>query len=131
MFAAGIALLICGLAGVVVPFLPSAPFLLLASRYFALSSPKTLNWMLHDRIIGPYIEYYRDGKPLSVGRKAAMIAVMWVGFATSAYFLHQTWYYVVAGLMAVGLSLHFLFGKPHHKPNLVAPQPTSPTSGTS
>lgn len=69
--------------GVVLPGLPTTPFLLLAAACFARSSPKLYRWLLANRHFGPLIRDYRAGLGISVRVKALAIGTMsaFVAFA--------------------------------------------------
>ena len=52
---AGILALVAGVAGALLPVLPTTPFVLLAAACFARSSDRFYNAMLNHRIAGPII----------------------------------------------------------------------------
>ena len=88
--------LICvtfGALGVVVPGLPTTPFLLLASWLFYRSSPKLQQWLLNSWL-GKYIRSYhrRGGRTLS--QKAGAVGIM------VAMVLLSTFVFVPAGSVA-------------------------------
>ncbi len=63
-----------GAAGVVVPLLPTTPFLLIAAFAFARSSTRLNRWLREHRSFGPLIDnWHRDG---SIDRKAKRIAII-------------------------------------------------------
>ena len=68
-----------GAVGVVVPLLPSVPFLILAAFCFAKSNPALERWLVEHPRAGPHILAWRNSRAISrSGKKAAMI-----GFAIS------------------------------------------------
>lgn len=69
--------------GVVVPGLPTTPFLLLAAASFARSSPRLYRWLLANRTFGPLIRDYRAGRGVSMRVKVWAISMMsaFVAFA--------------------------------------------------
>lgn len=81
--AAGLVATLLGLAGTVVPLLPTTPFLLLALWLFAGASPRLHHWLSTHPHLGPGLRaWQRHG---AIGRRAkgwAMVALV-ATFATS------------------------------------------------
>lgn len=92
-----------GLLGVVLPVLPTTPFLLLAAGCFARSSPRLHGWLLAHPLFGPPIRDWeengaisRKAKRLALGSMAAVLLVSVVAGLSWKVLLAQ------AVLIAVG-----------------------------
>ena len=88
--------LICvalGALGVVVPGLPTTPFLLLASWLFYRSSPRLQQWLL-DSWLGKYIRTYHRRGGMTVSQKAGAVGIM------VAMVLLSTFVFIPAGSVA-------------------------------
>ncbi len=70
--AGGGASLAFGTAGIVLPLLPTVPFLLLAAFCFARSSERLHHWLVSHRTLGPPIEDWRRSG--AIGRNAKVAA---------------------------------------------------------
>jgi len=71
---AGVLFVAVGTVGVILPLLPTTPFLLLAAYCFARSSPKLHDWLLNHRSFGPMISNWdRYG---SIDRRSKCIAMI-------------------------------------------------------
>lgn len=55
----GITALLLGLIGIVLPLLPTTPFILLAATCFARGSQRFHDWLLGQRIAGPIIREWQ------------------------------------------------------------------------
>lgn len=77
--------LILGIIGIVVPGLPTTPFLLLTAGLYARSSDKLYNKLISNKILGSYILKYRENKAISLRVKVYSIAIMWVMISLSAF----------------------------------------------
>ena len=79
----GIVFVAVAAVGVIIPGLPTTPFLLLAAAAFARSSPRLYEWLLRNRTFGPLIDDYRAGRGVSARVKATAISIMavFVAFA--------------------------------------------------
>lgn len=75
---AGLGLICVALAviGVVLPLLPTVPFLLLAAFFFANSSERLHNWILAHNLFGPMIQDWNDHRAIRPGaKKAATVSI--------------------------------------------------------
>lgn len=75
---AGLGLVCVALAmvGVVLPLLPTVPFLLLAAFFFARSSSRLHNWLLTHQTFGPLIVDWQSSGVIRPGaKKAATLSV--------------------------------------------------------
>lgn len=77
---AGLGLLAVGLAviGAVLPLLPTVPFLLLASFFFARSSTRLHNWMLSHPTFGPVIDDWNSSG--AIRPRAKKLATLSIAF---------------------------------------------------
>ncbi len=96
----GIVFLILGAIGIILPLLPTTPFLLLAAFCFARGSEKMNNWLLNHRIFGPPIRNWRDYGAVSAKAKNLALMVM-APMAPAAYLLG-------APLWAIGIQSSIL-----------------------
>jgi len=62
----GTLLLVIGSIGVVIPVLPTTPFLLLAAACYIRSSERMHRWMLNNRIFGEFIRNYREERGITL-----------------------------------------------------------------
>ena len=82
----GILMVILGVAGIVLPLVPTTPFLLLAALLFARSSPRWHAWLLHNRHLGPYISAWRDKTGLTATQKLRIAISLTVTMGISVYY---------------------------------------------
>ncbi len=73
-----------GALGIVLPVLPTTPFLLLAAACFARSSPRLHSWLLRHRRLGPYVAGFVEGGGMPASKKRVSIGVLWAFIAVSA-----------------------------------------------
>lgn len=82
-----------GALGVVVPGLPTTPFLLLASWLFVRSSPRLQRWLLQSWL-GKYIRGYQRRGGMTASQKAGAVGIM------VAMVLLSTFVFIPAGSVA-------------------------------
>ncbi len=75
-----------GALGVVLPLLPTTPFLLLAAYAFARSSPRLHRWLLEHKRFGPIIENWGRYGAISRRTKIWSVSAMVAAFAASVAF---------------------------------------------
>ena len=72
----GITSLALGIVGVVLPLLPTTPFVLLSAYCFARSSPRLHDWLIGHRIFGPLIHNWERHKAISPRAKVMAVLSM-------------------------------------------------------
>jgi uncharacterized membrane protein YbaN (DUF454 family) len=93
----GIAVLL-GIIGVVVPGLPTTPFVLLASWCFYKSSPRLQAWLLQS-FLGKYIRDYKKKGGLTTRKRLYIIALMATMVSMSIiFFIPNTTVDIIVGI---------------------------------
>lgn len=77
--------------GVVLPLLPTTPFLLLAAWCFARSSPRFHAWLLHRSVFGRYLRHWQRHRAMPPGSKGRAILFILVTFAFSLWMVKILW----------------------------------------
>ncbi|MCB2054403.1 MAG: YbaN family protein [Geminicoccaceae bacterium] len=72
----GIACLVLGLLGSVLPLLPTTPFVLAAAFAFARSSPRLQAWLYRHPRLGPLITDWKDHGAIAPRAKKMAVAAM-------------------------------------------------------
>lgn len=92
-----------GFIGAFVPGMPTTVFVLLASYFFARSSPRLNGWLRANRWLGPSLRRFQDLGGMTRAAKVAALASMWTAVTISAVLLLAvSW---KASLVAVGLAV--------------------------
>ena len=87
--AAGVICLVFGAAGVVLPVLPTTPFVIAAAVCFSASSPELAAWLERNRYFGPYIEHYRKKTGVPIRQKVGGILFLWVMLGISIVMIQK------------------------------------------
>lgn len=80
---AGLASVVAGAIGIVVPLLPTTPFLLLAAVCFVRSSDRLYRWLTTNRVFGVYLRNYQEHRAMPAGMKWCAISVLWLTIGVS------------------------------------------------
>ena len=103
-FSFGLFLTGLGLAGVVIPGLPTTIFMILAAACFFRSSTKMYNWVVNHPLFGESVLRFRSGKGMPIKAKYTSIIMMWFFISTSILiFLHSHALWIKAIITLSGL----------------------------
>lgn len=103
----GLGLSFVGLAvlGVVLPVLPTTPFLLLASYFFVRSSPRLNAWLLRSRLFGGFLRDWQRHRAVRPRVKVTAVLILLAAVALSIVLGDLPWPLIVLlGVLAsIGL----------------------------
>jgi uncharacterized protein len=98
-----------GAIGVILPGLPTTPFLLLAAYCFARSSEHFHGWLVNHRWLGSYVRNFEEGRGMTRPAKATTVLIIWLSFGvTIVFFVPVVWGQVGMVLMAVTVSVYIM-----------------------
>jgi uncharacterized protein len=109
LIVAGSLSLALGVVGIVVPVLPTTPFLLLAAICYGRSSERSYRWLLSNRLFGRYVDDYLHGRRISWKLKTVTLILLWGVISLSAVlFVSQWWVRALLIVVAVGVTVHIV-----------------------
>ena len=67
-----------GVIGIILPVLPTTPFLLLAAALYVRSSEKLYQWLINQKYLGTYIRNFREHKAIPLHAKIISLSMIWI-----------------------------------------------------
>jgi len=102
---------VCGVAGIVLPLVPTTPFMLLAAFAFARSSPRLYNKLLSHPHFGPMIRNWRRDGSIDKRSKALALIVMAACVCISLY-IRVPDYLMLIQVLILGAVATFILTRP-------------------
>lgn len=93
-------------AGVVLPLLPTTPFLLVAAWAFAKGSPRLERWLYEHPRFGPFLRDWRDRRAIPRRAKAAALTGLGGSWGLLAFGAEQPTVPVVAGIVMAAVAVY-------------------------
>lgn len=103
LWVAGSVSLLLGLIGVLLPGLPTTPFVLLAAACYARASPRLHAWLLNHRLAGPLLRDWETHRNLTRRTKTIAVGSMLLMVSFSIWSFHGRWI-AQALLLVLGLT---------------------------
>lgn len=111
-------LLICGwiliglaALGVVLPVLPTTPFVILAAACFSVGSPEIHRKLESSRLFGPYITNWRTKQGIPRAVKIKSITMLWLLLILSSFLTWKLWLALCLAAVGIGVTIHLLMIK--------------------
>lgn len=96
--------------GILVPGVPTTPFLLLSAACFVRSSEKLYSFLVDNKLFGKYIRNFQEHKAMSKTLKFFAIALMWIMILISVFVIIKN-VYIKALVLLVGIIGSYFMGK--------------------
>ena len=98
---AGALAMLLGVVGIVLPVMPTVPFVLLAAFCFSRGSERCERWILEHRHFGPPVRAWREHRAVPLRAKQFATVMMAGGAAFAAWLLPAPWGWAPAGVCSV------------------------------
>ncbi len=115
----GLTAVALGMLGVVLPLLPTTPFLLLAAACFARSSERFHDWLMNMPVFGQYIRDYKAGKGIPLRVKVTALTVLWATILTSVIWVVPVLLVKVLLIVIAGAVTTHIVRLPNRRPEAV------------
>lgn len=101
--------LILGIIGMVLPILPTTPFLLLTAFLYMHSSQKWHDRLLSNKFTGPVIEDYKIHKSIALRKKVVILSLLWSTMIINIIWLvDNIWIDLLLLFIAIGVTIHIV-----------------------
>ena len=101
---AGTVFLGLGAVGVILPILPTTPFLLLSAACYYKGSDRMNWWLLNNKLFGSYIRNYKDGRGISQKNKIFTLLLLWITIGYSIFFIVNNYIFQI-GLLIISIAV--------------------------
>lgn len=109
LLACGTLCVLLAIVGMVLPLLPTTPFLLLAAVCYARGSQRFYDRLLGNRWFGAYIRNYREGRGVELRHKVTALVLLWLTIGYAVGFVVPLWWVKILLLaVAVAVTAHLL-----------------------
>jgi hypothetical protein len=101
-----------GVIGIIVPVLPTTPFLLLGAACYLRGSQRLYDRLLCNRFLGCYIRNYMEGRGIPLKMKIWTLVLLWaVMISTAVLATGSLTVRIILGVILVGVSIYILSRK--------------------
>lgn len=104
----GTVAVVLAIIGIFVPLLPTTPFLLLASACYLRGSDRLHQWLLGNKICGPYLVNIQSGRGIPLRAKVLALIFLWASLIVSAWVVPVPWVRPLLLIPGIAVSIYLL-----------------------
>ena len=111
----GLISLALGIIGVLLPLLPTTPFVLLAAGLFAKGSTRLHHWLINHRLFGKLIKDFDENKIIPLHAKIIAISMLWISILYAIIIVAEgkLWLQIILASIAIAVTIHISRYKSH------------------
>lgn len=98
-----------GILGILLPGLPTTPFLLLTAYCYARGSTRFYLWLMNNRFFGQYIRAWRNNEGIPLAVKIYVVLLLWYVLGFTAFLIVPLWQVrVLLLLVGIGVTIYIV-----------------------
>ncbi len=102
-------MVVLGIIGIVLPIMPTVPFLIVASWCFSRSSPRFHSWLNNHRIFGPPIKKWEEKRAIPPFLKVFAVVSMAGGFLSFWVMVHPAlWFALLVSAILLLIAIYIV-----------------------
>ena len=117
-FSLGWVFFFLGALGVVLPVLPTTPFMLLALWAFSKSSDRFHQWLYHHKVFGPPLQQWARYRVIPLPMKIMAIVVMALSLLYIFIYVEAYFWLKLAAAALITYGVFFISTKPSRPPKI-------------
>ncbi len=94
-----------GMLGVLLPVLPTTPFVLLSGACFAGGSRRLYLWLSSTRNFGPMLRHFKTGEGIPAGVRKRALLTLWGGLCLSALLVRRWPIWLLLAAVGIGVTV--------------------------
>ncbi|MBL4739875.1 MAG: YbaN family protein [Sneathiella sp.] len=98
--------------GIVLPVLPTTPFLLISLWAFSQSSDRFHDWLYNHRLFGPPLQEWTDHGVIPLRAKIIALSTMSLSAIIVSFFTNIPWYGLIGMLSLMSIGAIFILTRP-------------------
>ncbi|UWG97036.1 YbaN family protein [Dehalobacter sp. DCM] len=103
--------LIIGVIGIILPVMPTTPFLLLSAFCYMRSSEKLYGFLINHPLFGKYIDSYMTYRAVPKTAKISALIFLWLSMSISIFFISILHVRIILGIVGIAVSIHLILLK--------------------
>tara|TARA_Y100001970_G_C14187301_1_gene833342 strand:+ start:777 stop:1142 length:366 start_codon:yes stop_codon:yes gene_type:complete len=104
----GLICVVFGYVGIMLPGIPTTPFLLLSVWFFSRSSKKFEDWIINHKIFGKFISDWRNHRGISTKPKIYAVILIQITFLSSIYYAFPLSIDIIFFIFSIILCLYII-----------------------
>lgn len=105
----GFIMIALGALGIIIPGLPTTPFMILAAFCFMKSSHRMYKWVTTNKLFGNKVKRFIDNRAIPISGKIFSISAMWIMITISIiFFVDNIWLYILLPTLGIGGTIFLL-----------------------
>jgi len=101
-----------GAIGVILPVLPTTPFMILALWAFAKSSKRFHHWLYHHKLFGSMLQKWEEHRVIPLQAKILSVSMMSISFTYVIFFRDLNLYLLIFTAVLMLYGMWFILTKP-------------------